>query len=397
MQELQGPLKPLANYRQFMAYKLVPSQRKPGKMDKFPVNCATGEVVSAHDPKYWVDAQTACNTSSLWGTGFGVAFVFTDDDPFFFVDIDNCLVNGAWTPLAVELCQRFAGAAIEVSQSGSGLHIIGRVADAPEHACKNVPLGLECYTEERFVALTGTNATGSAETSHDVAFNTTVAQYFPITSTNAGSSAQWTAGHVEGSYPIPDDEVLIRKMLSKESANAAFGTKCPPSALWSRNVPELAKFFPDEDREFDESSADAALAQHLSFWTGNDCELIERLMRQSALARRKWDKHKSYMFRTVTGACAKQKSWYSLGKPIELVANDVVIDVEQGAIVREGYQYLSITQTIELFKGCVYIAEMHRIFAPNGMLYKSEQFNAVYGGYVFSLEWTMCNVWKLTI
>jgi hypothetical protein len=52
-------------------------------------------------------------------------------------------------------------------------------------------------------------------------------------------------------------------------------------------------------------------------------------------------------------------------------------------VMRDGYQLLAADKQIELFKGCVYVAEVNRVFCPNGALLKSEQFNAMYGGYNF--------------
>ena len=136
-------------YRQFIGYKLVP--RGNGKTDKFPVDHRTGEVVSAHDPNVWASAE------EVEAAGYPVAFVFTANDPFWFLDIDGAYVGGQWSSLSVDLLARFPLAAVEVSASGTGLHVFGS-GPVPPHGCKNTRLGLEFYTEGRFVALTGTLA-----------------------------------------------------------------------------------------------------------------------------------------------------------------------------------------------------------------------------------------------
>ena len=379
MQQLPPALGALASYRQFMVYKLVPSATRPGKTDKFPCSLTTGDAVSAHDSQHWVDADTACAEATRRGAGWGVAFVLTDDDPFFFIDIDSAWNGSAWSSVATDLCARFAGAAIEVSQSGTGLHIIGTLTDpVPDHACKNVPLGLECYTEARFIALTGSNATGSASTAHDAAFNATVAGYFPASLPVI--SQAWTTTAAEGSNPPEDDDALIAKALRTTSAGNAFGGKASFADLWERNVDALAAAYPDESRPFDASSADAALAQHLAFWTGGNCERIDRLMRRSALTRPKWDKHRSYMSRTICGAVGRQTSYYSVGAPID------VPPVSTGPVMRQGMQFFGINQVMEHFAGCVYVADAHRILTPNGAMLKTEQFNSMYGGYTFAMD-----------
>ena len=148
-------------YRQFIVYIAQPSRTRPGKTDKFPVDFRSGRVVNAHDPEVWTDHAAAIAAAAhfaQWGA-YGVGFVFTEADPFWFLDLDNCLLpdGSDWSPLAKSLCGAFAGAAIEVSQSGRGLHIFG-TGRPPAHGCKNEPLGLEFYHSGRFVGVTGTSA-----------------------------------------------------------------------------------------------------------------------------------------------------------------------------------------------------------------------------------------------
>lgn len=378
MNQIPQALGAMASYAQFMLYKLVPSSKKPGKMDKFPCNI-NGDVVSAHERKYWLSSDIACAEATKRGAGWGVAFVLTGDDPFFFIDIDNALHDGKWSELAIELTQSFPGAAVEVSQSRTGLHILGKISSFPDHACKNIQLGLECYTEKRFIALTGLNIVGDVATQHDDSFNRVVARYFPQTEQVA--AVEWSTTHAEGSCPIEDDTRLIEKACSSKGGVAAiFGGKATFKDLWTRNVEVLSDAYPDDDREYDGSSADAALAQHLAFWCGGNCERIERLMRLSAMVRPKWDSHKSYIQRTILGACARQKTYYSVGAPIELVTPT------SAPVIRSGYQFIGGSQLVEHFKGCIYVAESHRILTPNGQMLKSEQFNAMYGGYVFAVD-----------
>jgi len=128
---LPPALAPLGAYKQFIVYRKVQSA-KPGKLDKLPFNPYTTEYANAHDPAGWFDAVTARALADAYGAEYDVGFVLTRNDPFFFIDIDGCLLTDGWSPLAREMLQRFAGAAVEVSVSGRGLHIIGTGA-APPH------------------------------------------------------------------------------------------------------------------------------------------------------------------------------------------------------------------------------------------------------------------------
>lgn len=386
MKQFPQALAAMRAFRQFVLWKAVASSRRPGKFDKFPCDI-TGKIVDAHDPSNWVDADTAVTIAQ--SSDLGVGFVFTETDPFFFVDIDGAYDGTAWSTLATQLCSQFNGAAVEVSQSGTGLHIIGTYTGAePEHGCKNIPLHLELYTSGRFVALTGSGITGDAASDHTVSLGSVIPSYFPASVASERNTHAWTTTNIEGSYPPKTDEKLIERALVSTAAPTAqqiFGgasARATFKDLWTRNVDVLSTSYPDDVREFDESSADAALAQHLAFWTGNDCERIERLMRMSGLVRRKWDYHKSYMERTITGACARQTTWYSVGAPVDMKDTSKIIE----PVYRDGYQMLSADEQIKLFKGCVYIAETNRIFTPNGSMLKSDQFNAMYGGYSFVVD-----------
>jgi len=398
MQNLPDALAPMAAYDQFILYKLVPSKTTPGKMDKLPVDHRTLSVFVKDqnwqdDSNAWTSAANATNLVSLCGDEFGVGFFFTKNDPFFFVDIDKCLEPGgaAWSPVALDLMARLDGAAVEVSQSGNGLHIFGQGA-CPDHACKNIPLGLELYTERRFVALTGTNAIGSSDLDCTTALTSLVTGFFPPTV--AVNPTEWSDKPVEKWNGIVDDEKLIKKALASKSAASAFGAKATFADLWKRNIDVLSDVYaPDtsDTGEFDESQADAALAQHLAFWTGNDCERILRLMDQSALARDKWISHNSYLRNTIIRAVSLQEMVYTGNKkdeppriPVEPVAD--VIGTMEGPEILTGYQFLGVTQQIEHFKGCVYIQDVHKVFTAKGSQLKSEQFNATYGGYVFQLD-----------
>lgn len=373
-----NPLVQGDSFLHFIVCKIV---SKPGRMDKMPCDIS-GQVVSLHTADR-MSLEQCKATVELLGNNYRPAVILNGDGRFC-VDIDGALQDdNTWSALATELCQTFAGCYVEVSQSGRGLHIFGYSPSIPEHACKNIPLHIELYTSDRFICM---GSAGQGDMMHDASatLNAVVARYFP--QTEQLNSAEWTTTHNPAAYPIEDDARLIEKACSsKGGVGAIFGGKATFKDLWERNTEVLADAYPDTDREYDASSADAALAQHLAFWTGDNCERIERLMRQSALVRPKWDSHKSYMQRTITGACARQTTYYSVGAPIELVKPSQVI--ESGApLIRSGYQFIGGTQLVEHFKGCVYVADSHRILTPNGQMLKSEQFNAMYGGYVFALD-----------
>ncbi|MEW6520768.1 MAG: AAA family ATPase [Thermodesulfobacteriota bacterium] len=280
------------SYRQFILWS----------GDKIPVNPQTLRPADPHDPATRLDYQTAAGMADLLGPGYGLGFVFTDNDPFFFLDIDHC--GPDWSPLARQLCQAFAGCAVEVSVSGTGLHVFGS-GPVPPHSCKNGKAGLELYTSGRFAALTGTGLTGDA--AHFPPAETVkwlVDTYF--TPSAPLEPADWTDGPCEGYGGPADDLQLIDRMLASKSVSSMFGGRASVLALWTADVDALAAAYPalSDTNPYDHSSADAALCAHLAFWTGKDCERMDRLFRMSGLVRDKWTDREKYRRDTILKAVA---------------------------------------------------------------------------------------------
>jgi primase-polymerase (primpol)-like protein len=114
-------------YRQFIVCKLENSDRRPGRSQKFPLHPGTLNKHNAHDPSIWMSFTAAASYVQVLGPGYGVGFVLTAADPFWFIDIDECWdeATKSWSDIAKKLVEKFEGAAVEVSVSLRGLHIIG--------------------------------------------------------------------------------------------------------------------------------------------------------------------------------------------------------------------------------------------------------------------------------
>lgn len=367
---LPQALQPLSNHRQFVTYRLEPHPDIAGKLIKKPTDWRTGNVANAHDSSIWTDYETAAAHGP-------VGFVLSDADPFWLIDIDHCNNNGQWNAVALELCATFTGAAIEVSVSGSGLHIFG-VGVVPKHGCTNKALGLEMYHTRRFVAL-GSGAVGNAMSDHTAALDAVVTKYFSKHGDPA--STEWTTAPVTDWRGPEDDAELIRRACASKSAGAAFGGRASFAQLWNADSAALCNSYPDAARGYDASSADAALAQHLAFWTGKNCERIACLMRQSKLARPKWDEHSSYIERTVLQAVAQQVD----------VCKDKALETATAAIVMrdvEGETFLMPEQMKVVFAGCTYVTSSHTILIPSGSMLNEGRFNSTYGGLTYMLDRT---------
>jgi primase-polymerase (primpol)-like protein len=372
----------LAPVRQYIGWKAVWNAAR-AKWDKFPCDWQTAAVVDAHDAQYWTDADTARAAAQRWGAPYGAGIVITEADPYWFLDIDHCRKDGVWSPMAVELCAALDGCFIETSHSGEGLHIIGRGA-VPSHRIQDDTIGLALYTRLRFCALTFSHATGSMEHDHTAAIATVAARYLPPAETTA-APAEWTDGPCEGYGGPADDDDLIRIACAATSARGAFGG-LSFRQVWEADEDALGRAFPDAgERAYDASRADAALLQHLAFWTGKDCARMERIARRSALVRDKWDRG-DYIRRTILHAVGSQTT-VATGKretaspgPAGGSAASGSPPAEAADPPRTGIVHAS--DVAEHFKGAVYIEDRYLAAAPDGTLLKPQQFCASsrYGG-----------------
>jgi len=386
MHALPEPLWPLASYAQFIVWQAVWNETK-NKYEKYPVCPVTLQKIDHLHPSSWMDYNTAQAMAA--SAGLGVGFILTANDPFFCIDIDNALLaSGAWSPFALELCGAFAGAAVEVSYSGAGLHIFG-VGQWPEkHRCKRDDLGLEFYTEGRFIAITGTGAVGSAATDCTPGLSYLIEKYLPRRL--VFGTEDWTTEPVPDWDGIADDEKLIVKMLnSKPSAAAILGGRASFRDLWEANDNVLSVAYPSKSGDaYNRSGADAALCQHLAFWTGKNCERIERLFSISGLVRDKWRDREAYRYDTVTSAASWCKEVHKIKRKVEApepAPYGAGSEVEPG-VIRDGFQYLGLPQQLEYFRGCVYVSKLHAVFTPRGELLRPDQFKATYGGYWFAMD-----------
>lgn len=396
MRVLPPALAPLGRYRQFIVCLFVPDAKRPGKTEKFPINVADGSVSDAHNPAIWLSFDEAAAIAAAWGLqtepggrGYGVGFVITKNDPFSFIDADNCAVPGGWSPIVGELMTALPGAAIEVSQSQRGLHMFC-TGTAPAERKVKAGILFDLYTEGRFVALTGLSAMGDADTDCTAGLHALVDKY--LKGDPATVPAEWSEGPVPEWRGPTDDTILINRALRSKSTASMFGSKASFEALWTGDADALTKAYPDDQGlgGYDESKADAALAQHLSFWTGKDCARIERLMRQSALARPKWDERADYLAeRTILGCVARQTQ-VLYDPPAELPVVEEAPGIEPDERPRPklttGNTNLTIEEQIKAFTGCVYVVDQHRVLVPSGILVKPEQFKVLYGGMTMTMD-----------
>jgi hypothetical protein len=400
MRQLPEALAPLAAYRQFVLCRFAPDPARPGKTIKTPVHPTTYDEHDAHDPAIWMDATTACHMATALGgqphpggPGWGVGFTFTAQDPFFFIDVDGCLQpDGQWSPIVHELCGALPGAAVEISQSGNGLHIIASGDAGPTETRRKKDYTsklFDLYTEKRFVALTGTAIQGHAATVHTPALHAIVEKHLRKRGAIDDAPDGWTTAPDPTWNGPKDDDELLRRAMRSQSAGSAFSGKATFADLWERNIDALARTYPPDANSkgepYDGSRVDRALAQMLAFWTGRDCERIKRLMLRSNLVREKWHKRESYLDDTILSAVQVQGEWLT-DKSVEAPAVTPAATEAPTPRLNEGATYVSVGDQIAMFTGCVYVSDQNRILVPGGHVISKEQFKVRYGGYTFPMD-----------
>lgn len=348
---------------------------------KLPVSPYTGQVgINAHDPQHHTDAATAYAAAERMG--HAVAFVLTANDPLFCLDIDGALQpDGTWSQGSQTMLAALPGCGVEVSQSGRGLHLWGVCADMPPHACKNVALGLELYHDARFICLGRPDAVGDASLDCSALLPSVISQWFAPTVPSGALPAEWTTEPCAEWRGPADDAELIRRMLACRSN--PFGGKATIQDLWTCNVEALAKAYPSQGVDpFDRSSADAALASHLSFWTGRNCERIARMMRMSALVRDKYDRE-DYLPRTILRTVGSGEVY----REREL-SSEGVDPITATATLVEGSTFAGLDDQRQLFAGCVYVTGAHKVLVPGGEMLDAQRFNATapYNRYTYMLD-----------
>ena len=149
-------------------------------------------------------------------------FSFTDDDPFWCIDIDGCIDNGQISNTALDILARFPAAYREISMSGRGIHIIGSGSLPIDHRRKKD--GLEIYSCKRMVVITGKGASGDTGAEYTEAINALLHERGMINC----SIGQMLADH-DGYGPAPNytgpasNHELLTLAMKSTSVGCAFG------------------------------------------------------------------------------------------------------------------------------------------------------------------------------
>ena len=128
----------------WVCWRAVPDPKSHSGISKQPVNPHTGGMAKSNDSGTWSDFQTAVSASADYA---GIGFMFAGSG-YIAIDIDdrpdelNDFRNGRNDNIVGQMNDAFCTYA-EYSQSGNGVHFIGR-GKLPDKDFNNRDMGVEC-------------------------------------------------------------------------------------------------------------------------------------------------------------------------------------------------------------------------------------------------------------
>jgi len=265
--------------------------RPDGRVNKPPYRVRAGmPVIKAgkDKPKNRATFEEACAALER-GDVDAIGFVFSDNDPFTAIDLDDVIdpETGEIAAWASEIVRDFP-TYWEISLSGNGLHGIS-IGNKPGPLCGGKPIEIydgrgaedgECRAS--FIVLTG-RATGPVREVSDCQeqINTLYHKTFP-TPKRKRSAAISPTGRTSGGPPgerILDPEELLQKARN------------------SRKGKQFIKLFDHGNRSgySGNNEADMGLLNMLAFWCSGDPDFMEEMFRRSALFRPPPEKHRGYV------------------------------------------------------------------------------------------------------
>jgi putative DNA primase/helicase len=267
---------------QWVCWKYV---QRGDKWTKSPVNPHTGEIDDANSAATWGTFDEAIATLRRSRDLAGIGFVFTADDPYCGIDLDDCIdpSTGEPKPWGQQIIDSLSSYC-EISPSGTGVKIFIE-GIKPGERCRHAYHDgeVEIYDRGRFFAVTGQKLPESASTvvARQAELETVYEQVFGPAHDDGGSGADQL--DLAPPAALEDDQIL--DIASRSRSGAKF------QELWSGTWQPSFK---------SHSEADSSLMFMLAFYS-KDPGQLERLFRRSGLMRDKWDeKHGARTYGQIT-------------------------------------------------------------------------------------------------
>ncbi len=279
-------------------YEWRVDKKGSGKWTKPPRRARGHGGAKTNDPTTWADFEAARAAAPRFD---GVGIVLTEDmvgidlDHVFHIDEDGQETIEEW---AQEVVDQFSGCYMERSPGGDGLHIICR--GVARHSGKGGPENrCEVYDKDspRYFTVTGHALCEGEVVEAQAGLDWLHATYF------AQGGPKATAKTPPPEAPADADTAKADDAEAQDDDSSALGDlMLLDRARNAANGEKFKRLYDLGDGGPDASSNDAALVAMLAFWT-QDHKQIDRLFRQSALMRPKWDEKRgatTYGERTIS-------------------------------------------------------------------------------------------------
>lgn len=224
----------------------------------------------------------------------GVGFVFTEEDDFIGIDLDDVVDDDNHIK---EFANEFLGSVdsfAEFSPSGSGIHILAKGEVSDEFQQKNDDLGVEIYDEGRFFTVTGNQIRGTSNSVNDCSHNIRLLQEKHFDVRDDDIDIEWTDFDEEddGSAEVSDARVV-------KTAKA-----------YDKKFERLYEGSNHVDGNDGANASDLSFCNKLAFWTQHDASQAERIWKNSGRARKKLER-KDYVRDTISKGFSSNHSDYS--------------------------------------------------------------------------------------
>jgi putative DNA primase/helicase len=274
--------------------------RKTGatKYTKIPIR-PDGRPADSTNRRTWA-TFAECAKAYEEGRADGAGFVTAAADPYTLIDLDHVIdrETGSIAPWAHEIIEAATeeGAYIELSPSGTGVHIFGK---GPQKFDGRKANDAEMYCRGRFFTLSGWVLPGTETPSIGRIKKTVELVRARLDMRKEQQQPpKKPAPSVAGKRPYAEN-LTDRQILEQFAFPSANGAR-------------LKKLLDGDISDYPSGSeADLACASDLAFWFWLDPVKIESVMRGSPLARDKWDENKNYLAeRTIKKALAGKTDYY---------------------------------------------------------------------------------------
>lgn len=316
-----------------------------GTKKKIPLSPKTLKMARVNDPSTWgtfSEAMHAIKRLSFdryrrSARPLYLAIALMKDFGMIFIDLDKIRNKDSgriepWAAEIVDLCKSYT----EISQSGTGLHILGTGTKRFKGSRKGQ---VEIYDHGRFCIITNK----------------------PLNEEACLEDVSDAAEKIAAKHGLKEEPLPIPKQLQLFPPTLLSDEEVIEKAAKAKNGEKFTALFFRGDISMhggNNSVADLALVQMLAFWT-QDPDQLDRLFRRSALNREKWESRTDYRERTMAAALSHLRDTYSP----TYETNSVKDEGSEGIIIEPGFLHQTTDKAEE-----VLLSGEHGIFQRAGKL-----------------------------